>query len=196
MKFVIFLLIVMLGLLGIGAFLGPDDLSGCKEQPSGSGECQAAGAIIAISGGDTAARAKEAIRLYQNGWSGTLVFSGAAQDETGPSNAEAMRRIALDAGVPDEHIIIEEKSRTTRQNAEETGGLLPHGTTSVIIVTSGYHQRRASLEFTRALEGVDVVNHPVKQDSQWSRWWWTTPAGWYLAIGEVAKIAVSYAGRQ
>ena len=52
----------------ISSFLGPDDLSACGERPDPSQlACIQADAIVAASGGDTAARADEAIKLYQNG---------------------------------------------------------------------------------------------------------------------------------
>lgn len=183
-------------LLGVGSYLTPNDLRGCKAAPADEARCRAADAIIAVSGGDTTARTQEAINLYQNGWAPKLVFSGAAQDETGPSNAAVMRSTAIEAGVPSEDILIDENSRTTGQNADETRMLLgEESVSSVILVTSPYHQRRASLEFERALKGVEVRNHPTLKDRQWSSWWWTSPRGWYLAFGELAKIAVLYLER-
>ena len=151
---------------------------------------------MAVSGGDTWARTREAIKLYQHGWASKLIFSGAAQDKTGPSNAEAMRREALRAGVPGDDIITEELSATTKQNAENTRQIFAENDiSSVILVTSAYHQRRASLEFkARAGQDVTVRNHPVAQDNQWSSWWWLTPTGWYLAIGEFIKIIAFYTG--
>lgn len=181
---------------GIGLYLSPNDLAQCGEKPTDLGHCKKAGAIIAISGGDTPARTEEAITLYQNGWADTLVFSGAAQDTTGPSNAEAMRRQALKAGVPEEAIVVEEMAQTTRQNAEQTQQLLTsRDISTVILVTSAYHQRRASLEFHHYMDGmITILNHPVPTDNQWSSVWWMTPMGWWLAIGELFKITVFYMG--
>ena len=183
-------------ILGLSVFLSPNDLSGCNDSPSGAAKCQRADAIVAISGGDTTARADEAIRLYQKGWASKLIFSGAAQDKSGPSNAEVMRQTALDAGVPAANIITEEEGETTKQNAENTQNIFQQNDiTSVILVTSGYHQRRASLEFNkRSGDMVQVRNHPVAADNQWSGLWWLTPTGWYLAVTEFVKIIVFYAG--
>lgn len=181
--------------LGLGAYLAPNDLAGCDVRPSDKTGCQAADAVVAVSGGDTAARTREAIKLYQNGWGSKLIFSGAAQDKSGPSNAEVMRREASDAGVPEGDIIIEESGETTRQNAENTGSIFAqNGISSVILVTSAYHQRRAGLEFAKRSEGVTVRNHPVASDNQWSSWWWLSPMGWFLAIGEFVKIIAFYLG--
>ncbi|HEV7952333.1 MAG TPA: YdcF family protein [Candidatus Saccharimonadales bacterium] len=195
MKVIIVIIIsVVLVIFGITAFLGPNDLAKCQNLPNNSPSCQPTDAIVAISGGDTTARAREAIELYKRGWAPKLVFSGAAQDKSGPSNAAVMRDIAHDAGVPDEDIITEDEGETTRQNAENTLGIFEeNGISSVILVTSGYHQRRASLEFNKRSDGlVNVRNHPVATDRQWSSLWWLTAGGWYLAAGELAKITMFY----
>lgn len=180
----------------LSLYLSPDDLRTCSNGPSAGQPCQKADAIVAVSGGDTSARTREAVKLYQNGWAPKLIFSGAAQDKTGPSNAEVMRREAMRAGVPDADIIIEELSATTKQNAENTRQIFQENNiSSVILVTSAYHQRRAGLEFkARAGERVLLRNHPVSQDNQWSSWWWLTPTGWFLAIGEFVKIIAFFLG--
>lgn len=183
---------------GIGFYLHVDDLADCEVRPTmQTSSCQPADAIVAISGGDTAARTHEAVELYKNGWGTKLIFSGAAQDKSGPSNAEAMRRIALSSGVPNSDILTEEYSETTKENAENTQNILTENDIqSVILVTSGYHQRRAGLEFSaRSSDNVSMRNHPVASDNQWSStWWWLTPTGWYLAVSELVKISLFYVG--
>lgn len=192
---IVAVVIVTLSIIGITLYLGPNDLAHCSNAPSGQAPCQAADAIVAVSGGDTTARTREAIKLYQNGWAPKLIFSGAAQDKSGPSNAEVMKQEAHAAGVPDSDILIEEYSETTKQNAEKTQSIFEaHHITSVILVTSAYHQRRAGLEFGARSQGISVRNHPVPSDNQWSGWWWLTPTGWYLALSELAKIVVFYVG--
>lgn len=191
--FILVFLIVVIGL--VTRFLGPDDIAGCIESPDGSPPCHKADAIVAVSGGDTTARTTEAVRLYKNGWAPRLVFSGAAEDEDSPSNAAVMRGIAIASGVPNEAIIVDEYGRTTKENAKETADQLEdENIDSMILVTSGYHQRRTYLEFKQQFESVEIRNHPVKQDSQWSLWWWMTPIGWFLALGEVARIVLFYVG--
>lgn len=185
----------VLVVIGLSVYLAPNDLAGCDTTPSEKKGCEAADAIVAVSGGDTTARTREAIKLYQNGWASKLIFSGAALDKSGPSNAAVMRNEAKSAGVPEEDIIIEEYGETTKENAEKIQDILTtHDISSVIVVTSAYHQRRAGLEFSKISEGVTVRNHPVAQDKQWSSWWWATPLGWFLAVGEFVKIIAFYIG--
>lgn len=194
--FIMFLVLGAVLISGIGAYLGPDGLSHCGPSPSTKSDCGSVNAIVAISGGDTRARTAQAIELYNYDWAPLLVFSGAAADKSGPSNAEAMKRQALEAGVPESDILIDETSETTKQNADNTIDLFRQNKiNSVVLVTSSYHQRRAGLEFgQRAGIDIKIINHPVKSDKQWSPRWWLTPTGWYLAVSEMMKIIVFYAG--
>jgi uncharacterized SAM-binding protein YcdF (DUF218 family) len=196
MKKTIFSIVLAVAILVVGLtiYLGPNDLSSCGDKPSDAAPCQPADAIVAVSGGDTAARTAEAVRLYDNGWASKLIFSGAAQDKSGPSNAAAMRHEAQAAGVPFKDIIIEEYGATTKQNAENTKAIMQkNNIQDVILVTSAYHQRRAGLEFN-ARSDVPVRNHPVSHDDQWSSVWWMTPIGWFLAVSEFVKIIAFYLG--
>lgn len=195
MRIILLLIFTVISIVLITRFLGPDDLAKCSTGPSAEAGCETVDVIVAVSGGDTAARTAEAIRLFKAGWAPKVVFSGAAEDKDSPSNAAVMRDIAVAAGIPKAAISIDEFGRTTKQNAEETADLLQDKSiTSMILVTSSYHQRRTSLEFGRRFENVEIRNHPVSQDSQWSVWWWMTPVGWYLALGELARILLFYIG--
>ena len=181
----------------IPIYLAPDDLRKCKE-PEPTASCGVADAIVAVSGGDTSARTDETIRLYKAGWSDTLIFSGAARDTSGPSNAEAMKKRAVEAGVPEHAIVTEEFSRTTAENALNTSHfIVDRQLKRVVLVTSAYHQRRASLEFGARLgPSVTIINHPVATDSQWPGfWWWTTYRGWWLVLSELIKILAFYSGQ-
>lgn len=186
--------VIVLFISGLTFFLSPNDLRSCSDRPSGSGKCAAADAIVAVSGGDTNARTDAAITRYKNGWAPLLIFSGAAQDPSAPSNAQAMKTRAIKQGVPEDRIVIEEFARNTAENAANTSQFInDHNLTRIILVTSAYHQRRASLEFGARLgPAVQIINAPVLQDKQWNRWWWLTPRGWWLAIGELTKIVAYY----
>jgi uncharacterized SAM-binding protein YcdF (DUF218 family) len=183
-------------IIAISFYLQPNDFIGCAEKPeTASTQCVAADAIVVVSGGDTNARTDEGIALFNNGWANEIVFSGAAQDKTGPSNAAAMRDRAILAGIPAMAIFVEESSETTAENAQNTQTIFEQNEyETVILVTSGYHERRATLEFEKESAGITVLNHPVLSDKDWSLWWWATPRGWWLAGGEIAKITAFYVG--
>jgi uncharacterized SAM-binding protein YcdF (DUF218 family) len=189
-RYLIVIPAIIIGLIvAVSVYLQPNDLRTCEGVVGSTSPCAPVDAIVAVSGGDTNARTDEAIALYKKGWSDKLIFSGAAQDKTGPSNAAAMQLRALNAGVPESAIFLDEYSETTRQNAVNTVNIFTsENIDSIILVTSGYHQRRASLEFEKRAENVVVLNHPVTTDRDWSVWWWTNPRGWTLAISEIFKI--------
>lgn len=180
--------------VALSIYLQPNDFIGCGATPTpGSTQCVKADAIVVVSGGDTSARTDEGIKLFKNGWANSIVFSGAAQDKTGPSNAAAMRLRAEGAGIPSASIYIEERSATTEENAVNTRAIFANNNfDTVILVTSGYHQRRSELEFKKENRSVTVLNHPLLKDKDWSFWWWLTPRGWWLASGETLKIVAFY----
>lgn len=192
---VIIIIFIALLISGINWFLTPDNLLNCSGVPTDVKGCAKADAIIAVSGGDTTARTQEAIDMYNNGWADELIFSGAAFDKSGPSNAAVMRDMALEQGVPRSAITIEETSENTAENAENTSGILnSQDYKSVIVVTSAYHMKRTVLEFSQRAPDIDFRGSPVSTDKQWSIWWWTTPYGWYLAVSETFKIIVVSTG--
>ena len=192
---VIVVILFFAAVWAINSYLDVDNLRGCGATPSTKKGCEPADAVVAISGGDTSARAAEAIKLYQNGWGKMLIFSGAAADKSGPSNAKVMEDQAITAGVNKDDIILDEVSETTAQNASETSNIFKqHGITSAILVTSAYHERRAILEFDKRATGVVIRGHPVAHDSQWSVFWWATPIGWSLAISETVHSIILSAG--
>jgi uncharacterized SAM-binding protein YcdF (DUF218 family) len=178
--------------LAFGAqnFLSIDDLKNCPAPNIASSTCAPADAIVAISGGDTQARALEAIKLYLAGWAPRLIFSGAALDTSGPSNAEAMRSQAMRAGVPANVITLDTNAVDTAQNARNASTLLQNAH-RVILVTSPYHQHRAAVEFAKFFgNGVAIINHPTSTDHLWPQYWWLTLTGWWLAITESIKTLV------
>lgn len=171
--------VVLIG-FGLTRFLSPRD------------ELKEVDAIIAISGGDTTARAEQATKLYEEGWADEIIFSGAALDPLSPSNAQVMREFAEHSGIPDEVINIEESAQNTAQNASNSQEIVQeYDFDSIILVTSPYHQRRAYLEFRDKLgPDVEIINYPVDSDN-WSKTWWLTPSGWYTTASETVKTSIT-----
>lgn len=188
-------LAAVLLIVGLSIYLQPNDFMSCGDRPVEGSSCAAADAVVVVSGGDTQARTAAGIRLYLNGWAEYLVLSGAALDKTGPSNAAAMKVQAERAGVPGYAILVDEEAMNTKENAENTHSIIAERhLDDIILVTSGYHQRRASLEFNKNADGTRIRNYPVMHDDDWSWHWWLTPRGWWLAGVEVAKIIAFYFG--
>lgn len=190
-KLIFALFVVILAIAGISFYLDVDDLDLCGSKPdSETTNCQTVDAIIVVSGGNTKSRVDEAVKLYNNGWSRRLIFSGAALDKTGPSNAAVMKDIAIKSGIPALSVWLDEYSANTQQNAQNAKTIFKELDISrAILVTSGYHQRRASLEFSRRIDDVEIVNHSTTSDPDWrTYWWWINPRGWWLTFSEITKI--------
>ncbi len=187
----IFWAIIIIGIIttivffGLGFYLSPQSTLAKSD------------AIVAVSGGETRSRALEAIRLYKEGWAPKLIFSGAALDPSGPSNARAMQKIALEADVPAEAIILDEASTNTIQNATGVAALLKENQYhKIILVTSPYHQRRASITFRAALGGDIVILNHSTTDQNWRRGrWWANDYSKAITLAELQKtIYVLWAG--
>ena len=141
------LLVVTLAVVAINVVIIENDMASCIE-PAGDDVCAKADAIVVVSGGDTFARTDKAVEMYQQGWSNKLIFSGASADPDSISNAEAMRRAATAQGVPDGDIYLDEHSKDTRENAQNTVEILHQlGAKNVILVSSPYHLRRVKMNF-------------------------------------------------
>lgn len=172
--------------------LSIDDLAGCSGPSlARNNDCAGADVIVAISGGDTDARAREAVMMYQQGWAPKIIFSGAAQDKQGASNAAAMKSLATASRVPSGDILLDEESVNTADNASQVRAIVQqYGFKRIILVTSPYHQRRASIEFNKRLGDIaTIINHPATSDRFWSdKTWWATPWGLWLGVSELIKV--------
>ena len=145
--------------------------------------------IVAVSGGDTVARTDEAVKLYRDGYSSKIIFSGAALDPNSPSNAKAMATLAKKAGVPASSIELDETAVDTRQNASDVAAIVKRDEyKSIILVTSPYHQRRVYTVFRQALgNDITILNHS-SSDKLWRRsHWWATQYSRNLTTSEAQK---------
>lgn len=184
--FVIGFVAALLGLLSVGTFLRSADTPPQSD------------VIVALSGDARGARAGTAAALFRDGYAPLVLFSGASVDPESVSSAELMARDAVKNGVPAEAILIEPRSRTTDENARYVRDLMRERTLrSAILVTSGYHQRRASLAFSRAFAGTDLsyANVPAA-DPDWDpMFWWLDREQRELTLIELGKLALAYLNR-
>jgi uncharacterized SAM-binding protein YcdF (DUF218 family) len=93
-----------------------------------------------------AERVEAAAALYHAGGAPRVVATGGITRGANRSEAAVMAERLVALGVPD--VIVEERSRTTAENATETARLLGPG--AVWIVTQPFHGRRAARLFRAA----------------------------------------------
>lgn len=90
-------------------------------------------------------RIAHAVDLYDSGRVGALMFTGGRSPEDALAESEAARAMALTAGVPQDRIFIETRSRTTRQSLVEAQQVMAReGFDTALVVSDPLHLRRAS----------------------------------------------------
>lgn len=112
--------------------------------------------------GDASDRIWHAARLFKQGLAPSIIVTGGRSPGLeGRSDiqteAQAIRLLLLDLGVPDSAIIIEDQARTTRENASKTKTYVGDG--RVALVTSASHMPRSLATFDRA--GVKADAYPT-----------------------------------
>jgi uncharacterized SAM-binding protein YcdF (DUF218 family) len=122
-------------------------------------------------GGSTYWRGVYAVLCYREARYGQVVLSGGPESDE--SAATELRRFLLGQGVPESVIRLEDRSRSTRENALFTAELLRGTPGRKLLLTSDYHMFRASRAFRKA--GVDIVTLPfpdvLKRVSSWRGRW-------------------------
>ncbi len=87
--------------------------------------------------------------LWAQGLAPNLLLSGGVANlrRTGPPVSHEMKRWARRLGVPDSAILVEDKSRTTYENAVRSKAILGGG--HILLVTAAYHLPRAVALFQK-----------------------------------------------
>jgi uncharacterized SAM-binding protein YcdF (DUF218 family) len=141
-------------------------------------DCLAPSDAIILLEGDGFHRFRKAVDLYKKGMGKKIVFSGAiVQKEYGSYPFEEVKPFILNAGVPEEDLIHEDKSLQTQQQAVEVVKMaMDRGWKRLALVASHEHQYRAYLTFLRQVldtkSGIILYNAPVRNLE------WFVDSGW------------------
>ncbi len=110
--------------------------------------------VIVVLGGGLHERPERAAELFKLGEAPKILISGAG-------DSDINERLLKKNGVPAAAILVEGKSRTTRENAEFSIPLLRKmGAHKVTIVTSWYHSRRALACFEHYAPDIRFYSRP------------------------------------
>jgi len=130
--------------------------------------------------GSAANRLLTAVRLYRSTGLPILFSGGKVFSDTG-NEADISQRQLRALGIPEQDIIIENKSLNTEQNASFTAEILQaRGFSNPVLVTSAFHLPRAVIDFQQA--GLTVQPYPTD-------YWTSRPEKLY-----VAKLTPTSAG--
>jgi uncharacterized SAM-binding protein YcdF (DUF218 family) len=117
-------------------------VAGCKVRQDGSPS-------LALQ-----ARVRKAVSLYKEGYASKIILTGGSPDGrlTEAQSAKLYAKTLYD--IPDEAILLEEKSTTTESNASFTKSLYPH-INKIILVSDSYHIFRGERIFQRYFSHVE-----------------------------------------
>ncbi len=109
----------------------------------------------------------KAVDLYKAGKAGKVIFSGGDDKEDGVNEAEAMKQLAIEKGIPEEDILVEKSATSTYENFIYSEKILEQNNLKlVIIVTEPFHIKRASLVADKL--GIDYSVSPAKDSPCWT----------------------------
>lgn len=138
---------------------------------------QKADAIVVFGGGvgekgspgkSTIERARLSAELYKDKFSRRIVYSSGYIYKY--NDAENMKLIAVSMGVPQEDIILEKEANSTYQNVKNTAQIARrNGFSTIILISSPYNMRRASLVFNRMAKDICVIYVPVPEPEFYHR---------------------------
>jgi len=158
--------------------------------------------IAVLGGADTyLERTHRAAQLFHEGHATKIVLTNDGErsgwsptEQRNPLFVELAARELARAGVPPEKIevIWPPVSNTFYEATRLREYALAAGLHSLVVVTSGYHSRRAFWTLSRVFagSGIAVGIEPVEPGEQAPRalYWWLYPLGWKLVPGEYAKL--------
>lgn len=105
-------------------------------------------------------RAAQAAALYQAGYAPVVICSGGKPGNRIRSEADACAELLRGDGVPDSAIVLEDRSRSTEENAFQTRSLMDaNGWKTAIVVSDNYHLFRALRLFRNA--GIPITTSPA-----------------------------------
>ncbi len=114
------------------------------------------------AGGGYQERTKHAVDLHHRGLAPSLIFSSGYTLVF--QEAEIMQELAAAHGVPPSAIILEQRAATTYENVRFVAEILEErGWSSVLLVTSPYHMRRALLTWRATAPQIQVIPAPVPE---------------------------------
>ena len=117
-------------------------VAGCKVKADGSPS-------LALQ-----ARVRKAVALYKDGYAKKIVFTGGSQDQR-PTEAAAAKQYAQSIyAIPEEAILLEGSSTSTKENAAFSKKLYPN-LKKVALVSDSYHIFRGERIFAKHFEHVD-----------------------------------------
>lgn len=160
------LIIFIAALLYFVAFVAAVHVTGKIDTSVGSDIIIVLGAGLREDGAPGPAltrRTRQGAALWHDGIAPLVLCAGGRSEYYPRTEAAACREILLAAGLPDGAILLEERSRSTEENAIYSKRILDENRLSrVVLVSDSYHLLRAGWLFSR--QGIHAFASPVASD--------------------------------
>ena len=142
-------------------------------------------AALVLSGDVDYLRVRRAAALQASGRVRFLLVTGAG---VGGDSGRELAHQAKRLGVPDEAIVIEDRSTTTRENVLNASAIVrERGWTRLLLVTSASHMGRALRAARRAVPEVEWIPAPVTDAGPPARVYRSRLGEWVKLAGYVAR---------
>jgi uncharacterized SAM-binding protein YcdF (DUF218 family)/glycosyltransferase involved in cell wall biosynthesis len=114
------------------------------------------------AGGGAQERLARAVDLYKSGYAPNLILSSGYVYSF--KEAEVMRALALDQGVPASAVVLEQRATNTYQNVKFVDDILRERRwRRILLVSSPYHMRRALMVWRKVAPDVTVLPTPATE---------------------------------
>jgi uncharacterized SAM-binding protein YcdF (DUF218 family) len=137
-------------------------------------------------------RTLRAIELYKEGYAPTLFLTGGV-GRFPPAEAQVMRRLALQAGIPDMALVLDEAATSTQESIQTAARVAQErGWRTVLIVSDPFHMYRAQQMARDA--GLDAYGAPAYRSQLYTnarlRRYYTVREAvallWYFTLGRLS----------
>lgn len=155
----------------------------CPDRPA------PADVVLVLDGGDSPYRLDAALDLFNRGFGSHLLVSQTIPDTTGILMGDSVVKAQAK-----KVYWMYSTAFSTREEAVQTREALKRlGCSSVLLVTSCYHARRARRIFTQELktDGIEVRVFPAPVPFSDGRPWWRSRAGRSTVLFETAKLLLA-----
>lgn len=145
--------------------------------------------LLVLDGGDSPYRLDAALDLFNRGFGSHLLVSQTIPDPTGILMGDSVVKAQAK-----KVFWMYSTALSTREEALQTREALKRlGCSSVLVVTSCYHARRARWIFTRELrgDGIEVRVFPAPVPFSDGKPWWRSRAGRSTVLFETAKFLLA-----
>jgi len=122
-------------------------------------------------------RLNHAVALYRDGYVKTLIVTGGYSANNALSDAAVARRYLLAQNVPDQAILVEDRSQVTRENLRYAKAIMAlNQLNNALIVSDPMHMKRIML---------------IAKDERIEAWSSPTPTSRYHSFGTKARFLIS-----